>query len=297
MRDLARLSQRMFNQPVMIEPAKAEMICAAMLDHMGITKFSRLDGTTLGAIALKQKAEDELMGDRPQTRFYELVDGIATIPVDGTLVQKVGGLDPWSGMVGYNQISRKIREARNDKHVRGILLDIDSPGGEVSGCFALATEIFDGSARRGGKPIWAFSNEMMCSAAYALGSVCDQVWATPTGMTGSIGVWVALVNYVGAFEKDGIEVAMRRAGDRKARGGPYEKWDQETLDKIDKWIEDTRQIFASVVAQGRGMTIEQILDTEGDWFAGDEAVSQGLADGIGWENDVFEALRQEVGRL
>lgn len=296
MRDFGRLSQRLFNVPLMIEPAKAEIVCAALMNHLGITNFNRIDGVTLGAMDLKQRAEDALSEDRPSTRFYQLVDGVAIIPVEGSLVQKQAGLDPWSGMTGYNQIARKLKEARSDSSVRAIMLSIDSPGGEVAGCFDLARQISEGSARNGGKPIWAFSNEMACSAAYAIAGSCDRVFMPETGVIGSVGVWTMLADMTGGLEKNGIEVTLRRAGERKARGGPYEKWDEQTLAKIDAWINQTWTIFANLVAQNRPMTLKEVFDLEGDWFAGDDAMDTGLMDGIGSEADVFEELRKVAAK-
>lgn len=296
MRDFGRLSQRLFNVPLMIEPAKAEIVCAALMNHLGITNFNRIDGVTLGAMDLKQRAEDALSEDRPSTRFYQLVDGVAIIPVEGSLVQKQAGLDPWSGMTGYNQIARKLKEARSDSSVRAIMLSIDSPGGEVAGCFDLARQISEGSDRNGGKPIWAFSNEMACSAAYAIAGSCDRVFMPETGIIGSVGVWTMLADMTGGLEKNGIEVTLRRAGERKARGGPYEKWDEQTLAKIDAWINQTWTIFANLVAQNRPMTLKEVFDLEGDWFAGDDAMDTGLMDGIGSEADVFEELRKVAAK-
>jgi signal peptide peptidase SppA len=297
MRDFGRLAQKLFNVPLMIEPAKAEMVCAAIMDQLGIAKFSRIDGVTLGAAELKQRADDGMSEDRPQTRFYQLLDGVATIPVDGTLVQKQSGLDPWSGMVGYNQVIRKVREARSDSAVRAILLLQDSPGGEVAKCFDTAKEIYEGSARFGGKPIWSFADEMSCSASYALSSVCDRVFMPETGIIGSVGVWTMLADFTKALDKDGVAVTLRRAGERKARGGPYEKWDAETLSKIDAWLDQTWGIFASVVSQGRpGMSVDDVFALEGDWFPGEDALPTGLIDGIGSEADVFDALRKQVAR-
>lgn len=296
MRDFGRLSQRLFNVPLMIEPAKAEIVCAALMNHMGITNFNRIDGVTLGAMDLKQRAEDALSEDRPSTRFYQLVDGVAIIPVEGSLVQKQAGLDPWSGMTGYNQIARKLKEARSDSSVRAIMFSIDSPGGEVAGCFYLARQISEGSARNGGKPIWAFANEMACSAAYAIACSCDRVFMPETGIIGSVGVWTMLADMTGGLEKNGIEVTLRRAGERKARGGPYEKWDEQTLAKIDAWINQTWTIFANLVAQNRPMSIKEVFDLEGDWFAGDDAMDTGLMDGIGSEADVFEELRKVAAK-
>jgi signal peptide peptidase SppA len=199
-------------------------------------------------------------------------------------------------MTGYNQIARKLKEARSDSSVRAIMLSIDSPGGEVAGCFDLARQISEGSARNGGKPIWAFSNEMACSAAYAIAGSCDRVFMPETGIIGSVGVWTMLADMTGGLEKNGIEVTLRRAGERKARGGPYEKWDEQTLAKIDAWINQTWTIFANLVAQNRPMTLKEVFDLEGDWFAGDDAMDTGLMDGIGSEADVFEELRKVAAK-
>jgi signal peptide peptidase SppA len=295
MRDFGQLAQRLFNVPLMIEPAKAEIVCAAMMNHLGIARFSRLDGVTLEASELRQRAEDALDGDRPQTRFYSLQDGVAIIPVAGTLVQKQAGVDPWSGMCGYNQISRKIREARADSAVRGILLEIDSPGGEVAGCFALVDEIREGRGAFGGKPIWGYANEMACSAAYAIASACDEVHMAQTAVVGSIGVWTMLAEMTRAFDKDGVNVTLRRAGERKARGGPYEAWDDATLEKIDAWLAQSWTIFVNAVVAGRPkLTANDVYALEGDWYAGEDAFETGLIDGIGPLPAVIEELRRTV---
>ena len=117
-----------------------------------------------------------------------------------------------------------------------------------------------------------------------------------TGIIGSVGVWTMLADMTGGLEKNGIEVTLRRAGERKARGGPYEKWDEQTLAKIDAWINQTWTIFANLVAQNRPMTLNEVFDLEGDWFAGDDAMDTGLMDGIGSEADVFEELRKVAAK-
>ena len=294
MKRFPKLAQRLFNVPLMLRPEKAEMLVAALLDHMGIAKLDRIDGTTLGAAELRQMAFDETNEDRPSRRFYKLRDGIAIIPIEGTLVHRLGGVDPWSGMVGYDQLDKKITAAREDGDVRGILLDMDSPGGETSGCFELAEKIYAGSARFGGKPIFALVNEMACSACYALAAPCDRIAGPRTLVTASIGVWTMLVDFSKRLDADGIAVTLRRAGDRKARGHPLEGWDDELIEKIDDWIEETRMIFATIVANGRGIPVAEVLATEGDWFSGPDALERRLIDGIGSPDDIFDSLRREV---
>ncbi len=294
MRRFSNLAQRLFNVPLMLRPEKAEILVAALLDHLGVAKLDRIDGTTLGAAELRRMAYDEVDGDRPTRRLYSLKDGIATIPVDGTLVHKLGGVDPWSGMVGYDQLDKKLTAAREDRDVRAILFDGDTPGGESSGCFEFAKKIYAGSARFGGKPTYWLVNEMTCSAGYALASCCDRIGGPETMVTGSIGVWTMLADFTKRLSNDGIKVTLRRAGDRKARGHPMEGWDDELLEKIDAWIEESRQMFATLVSMGRNIPVEDILATEGDWFSGPDALELGLIDAIASPDAMFEVIRDET---
>lgn len=293
-----RLAQRLFNAPLLLRPEKAEVLCAALLDHLGIAKFDRIDGTSLDASQLRLRAGDWGESNPKTPRdMYKVKDGIARISVDGTLVHKLGGVEPYSGMVGYDAIDRIRIDARDNKDVRAILFDADTPGGETTGCFECAKKIYADSARFGGKPVYWLSNEMTCSAGYALASACDRIAIPESGIAGSIGVWVMLVDFTRKLDADGISVTLRRAGDRKARGHPLEGWDQELLDKIDAWIEETRLMFATLVSMGRpGLSVSAILDQEGDWFAAGEAADRGLVDAIASPDEVFEVLRDQVAR-
>lgn len=285
------VGSRLFNTPLLLRPEKCEIVAAAMMDHFGISKLHDLNSVTLEASELRQKADEATSGERSNSRFYEVIDGVAIIPIQGSLMQRVAGLEPYSGAVGYNQISRKLDQAVADKAVRAVLLDVDSPGGEVAGCFDLARKIAAASKRNGGKPIIGVANEQACSAGYALLSSCDEAWMPETGMVGSIGVWTMLVDMTRALDKGGLEVTMVRAGERKARGGPYERADKETFAKLQAWVEETRVQFATLVANNRGLSVDAVLATEGDWFTGDEAISQGLIEGIGPFEAIFNRAR------
>lgn len=291
MSKFARVASRLFNAPLMLRPEKAEMLCAALVDRLGIASLERIDGTTLGAAQLRQQAMD--WGEpKPKTArdMYEVSRGVATIQVNGTLVHKLGGVEPYSGMIGYDCLDRIVRDAIENKEVGAILLDLDSPGGEVAGCFEFARRLRGIGARAGGKPVVAFANEMACSAAYAIASSCDAVMTTETGIVGSIGVWTMLVDMTKGLSKNGIEVTMIRAGDRKARGGPYEHADKATFEKLQAWVDETWAIFAEHVAEGRPLTAQAVLALEGDWFTGSEALDLGLVDAVDSPEAIFEAV-------
>lgn len=293
MSKFARISGRLFNAPLMLRPEKAEMLCAALVDRMGIAKLDTIDGRSLEASQLRQKASD-WMDDEPVSaarRQYTIEQRVARVPIDGTLVHKLGGVSPWSGMVGYDCLERVIADALANKEVGAVLLDIDSPGGEVAGCFDFARKLRSMSQAGGGeKPIVAFANEMACSAAYAIACACDAVMTTETGIVGSIGVWTMQVDMTKGLSKNGIEVTMIRAGERKARGGPYEVADDETFSKLQGWVDDTWRIFAEHVAECRGETPDDVLALEGDWFTGPDALDMNLVDAVDSPDAIFEAV-------
>jgi signal peptide peptidase SppA len=290
--DYPLIGQRLFNVPLLLRPEKCEHVAAALLDHLGITKLNRLDGTAMGVIELRQEASLATSSDRPERRYYQAVDGVAIIPIQGSLAQRVAGLDPYSGAVGYNQIDAKIEMAQDDDAVRAILLDIDSPGGEVAGCFDLARKIAGYSRRNGGKPIIGAANEQACSAGYALLSACDEIYMPESAIVGSIGVWTLLVDMTRNLAAEGVEITMIRAGERKARGAWFEKADKETVSKLLAWVESTRQQFAALVAANRNLSVDDLLATEGDWFYGDEAGERGLVDGYGPFEMIFNRARE-----
>ncbi|TMV59595.1 S49 family peptidase, partial [Thioclava sp. BHET1] len=166
------LSQRIFNTPVAILPSKAEVIIAALHERLGVM---RPQATLF--------IDDE---ERSAPRSgYDSLGGVAIIQVEGTLVQKNGYLRPYSGMTGYDGIRQNFLTALSDPAISAIAFNINSPGGEVSGCFDLVDEIYQA---RGEKPIWAILDDCAFSAAYAIASACDRITVPRTGGVGSIGV-------------------------------------------------------------------------------------------------------------
>ncbi len=160
------------------------------------------------------------MGPRP-ARSYQVTNGIAVLPVSGTLVSKTRSLQPYSGMTGYNGIIARLQQAISDPGVDGILLDMDTPGGMVSGAFDCADII---ARMRDLKPVWALANDMNCSAGQLIASSASRRLVTQTARTGSIGVMMAHSNYGAALKTNGVEVTLIYSGDHKVDGNPYENY-------------------------------------------------------------------------
>lgn len=283
------VGNRLINVPLLLREEKCEAVVAALMDKLGLRKLEAIDATSIEAAQMRHASLFERANANDRHRPYDLIDGVAIIQIHGTLMQRASDFMAWLfDLSGYNLIEAQIEQAMDDSDVRAILLDVDSPGGEVAGCFDLARKIRSYSKRNGGKPIIGAVNEQACSAAYALISACDEIHMPETGTAGSIGVWTALVDLTRAFDQNGVNFTIIRAGDRKARGGPYEKADPATFAKLQDWIEQTRTQFATLVSDHRGMSVDDVLAQEGDWFHGDDTLKLGLVDGIGSFEAIFE---------
>lgn len=213
-------------------------------------------------------------------------DGIAIIHVDGALSYRSDLMSYWLGEDTYNSIEAAFDKCMADDDVKGILFDINSPGGEVGGCADLADKIFNA---RGTKPygIVARTGGMMCSAAYWLGSSCEKVYTASNGTLGSIGVLCAFTKFDESLMKTTVVVS-----DLSPDKNP-DPDDAKGLKLIKKELNDLAEVFIAAVARNRGTTAEDVRDNygKGGVFIGDKAVAANLADGVMSIDDVCEEMR------
>ncbi|WP_233854198.1 S49 family peptidase [Paraburkholderia sp. HD33-4] len=287
------LATRLFNVPLAITPGKIEVVMAALADRFGLARLFRADGDMV--MLLDDDEDDFDMGDAADERPYRVVEGIAVIPVLGTLVQKLGCLHPYSGMTGYDGIRANLSMALADSTVRAIVLDIDSPGGEVAGCFDLVDAIYDA---RGTKPVWAILSECAYSAAYALASACDMVTVPRTGGTGSVGVIVAHVDFSQALASQGITVTLITSGVRKGDGNEFQPLADEARAAIQADVNEVAELFFATVARNRGLPASKLRAAQGATFLGGAGVAAGLADAVMSPDEalytLYSSLQQEA---
>lgn len=286
--NLPHIATRLFNTPLAITPGKIEIIMAALADRFGLAKLFRMDGTSAPLADFDLRDED-----RAQDRAYEVVAGVAIIPIQGTLVQKLGSIHPWSGMTGYDGIRANISMALADSSVKAIALDIDSPGGEVAGCFDLVDSIF---AARGSKPIWAILTESAFSAAYAIASAADKIVVPRTGGVGSVGVICAHVDMSKALTDAGINVTLITYGEQKAAGSEFKPLEESALKKFQADVDAMGELFVATVARNRGMKPEQVRSTQAGTFLGADGVKIGFADAVMAPDEAFRSLLSELGQ-
>lgn len=292
MNRLPFLSQRLFNTPLAIHPSKCEVIIAALGERLGVTSLAHIGGeaVAMSPVAFDGDGEFSKRG-RTADMGYDVIAGVAAIPVCGTLVQKLGSARPYSGMTGYDGIRAAFLCAVEDPNVEAIVLDVDSPGGECAGMFALADEIYNA---RGEKPIWAILNEVAYSAAYALASAADHITVPCTGGTGSIGCVTAHVDFSKALDKAGMAVTLIQFGARKTDGYSEKPLSDEALSRAQANIDTIGEMFVDLVARNRGVSASSIRAMEAGSFLGDAGVRSGLADAVMTPDAAFRALLASI---
>jgi signal peptide peptidase SppA len=283
---------RIFDVPLAIHPSKGQVIAKALASRFGIGDVSFAGGDP---VVVKPMAYDE-WDDGPSEAYeetpYDLSQGVAIIDVSGTLVQKSGNLRPYSGMLGYNAIRHNFLAALNDKKVRAIALSIDSPGGEVAGCFDLADLIYNS---RSVKPTLAILSECAYSAAYALASACEQITVPRTGGTGSVGVICMHIDQSKAIDKAGMAVTIIKYGDRKADGNQFSPLSKEALKRFQDDVDEMGELFVSTVARNRNLSADVVRKTQATTFLGAAGVEIGFADAVMAPDEAFESLLAELG--
>lgn len=275
---LPHIAQRLFNTPLAIMPAKAEIIVSALGERFGISA----DFEARVASAIPENANGS---------GYEVEHGVGIIPVTGTLVHKHGYIGPMSGVTGYDSIRRSLTLAVNDPKVKAIAFDIDSPGGEVSGCFELSDMIF---RARGKKPMMAILSDMACSAAYAIASAADMITVPCAGVSGSVGVVACHADYSARLDKEGVKVTMIHFGDRKVDGNETSPLSDSAMEKLQADVDAMGEMFVKRIARNRGMTVKAVRATQAGIYLGKDGVDIGFADQVLAPEHAFEALVESI---
>lgn len=237
-------------------------------------RFNRGEKLTAEEIVLRT-------GDSKKTSpDFEIVGSTAFIPIYGIIAKRasmVNGISMPSG-TSIEEIRKDFLYAMNDDKVDQIVLDIDSPGGSVDGVNEMADLIYNA---RGKKPITAYADGMMASAAYWIGSAADKIFASKSSDVGSIGVYAAVYDWSVAVHNMGVKTEIFKAGRNKAAGHPHKPMTEEDRAVIQEEIDDIYELFIEAVGRNRGMSLEEsVAVATGRVYIGKKAMKLGLIDGI-----------------
>lgn len=236
-------------------------------------------------------AKDE---DEETPYLLSAQDGIGVIAVKGPLVNRDSWINRYVGVTSYADIRRALVYASQDASIKGILLDVESGGGAVSGVADTGNLIK--TIDKKVKPVWAYADGHMASAAYWLGASARQVFSSNTAIVGSIGVICTHQEYSKAMKTAGIGVTVMRAGEFKALANSHEPLTDVAVQQIQNQLNAAYSVFIEHVADARGTTVP-VADQrmgQGREFFGEQALAAGLVDGISAFDAVFSRFHAKV---
>lgn len=211
---------------------------------------------------------------------YQVIDGVAVIPLDGVIAKRMNMFTQISGGVSTQLAERDIKAAVADPSVHSIILSIDSPGGTVDGTQTLADAVLQARTQ---KPIVSLASGTMASAAYWIGSAAQAVYITDaTTQVGSIGVVTKHVDISGAEAKDGVVTTEIYSGKFKRIASQHAPLSKEGKAHMQAQTDYLYSLFVDAVATNRGVSTEQVLSdmADGQIFIGQQAIDAGLVDGV-----------------
>lgn len=295
-----RVAGYLSGRPLFIEPHALKGQLDAMAPRLGLS--AETEGAEEGDIARMQRAarhqrlatilEAEPIPVADGMGEYALTaDGIAVIPIIGTLVGRFDWLAAWCGFCSYDGLKATILEAARDERVKAILLDVDSPGGEAAGMLDVADAVRAAAAI---KPVWAHANPLAASAAYGIAAGAQRLCLPRLGAVGSIGVVAIHVDQSGADAEYGLKFTALYSGARKVDGWGHAPLSREAKARFQEQLDEARLKFATAVGELRGLSAETVMDTEAGVYDDTAAVAAGLADAVEPFEATLAALTERV---
>ena len=233
----------------------------------------------------------DLAGEGDEEGGPVIVDGVQVMRLFGTLGPRMNLMMQCSGGTSTQQFAAEMERAGDNPCVQTILIEVDSPGGVVSGTEEARQSIK--RAREKGKRVVVVARNMMASAAYYIGAAATEVFASPSTEVGSIGVYTILKNITKAADDAGIKFHVFRAGDLKAAGNAYEELSAERKKSIQDRIDGAYRMFVNAVAEDRGKTVAEVEASfgRGSVMLAEAAKAVGMIDDVRLIEDVFEQER------
>ncbi len=237
---------------------------------------------------------EDLFGDTGVATPTE--EYIAVIDVIGTIYSEPS-VSMWGESTGYDHPSTMsyVDQLMEDEYNKGILLYMNTPGGEVTASDDLYLKLMEYKEVTGNK-IYCYYADQSCSGGYYISMAADEIYANRNCWTGSIGVIISMTNMQGLYEKLGIEEINITSGANKAMGSAGEELTAEQRDILQGMVDEAYDQFVSIIVDGRGLSEEKVRElADGRIYTAKQALEEDLIDGICTEDEYYDRIYAELG--
>ena len=270
------------------------MIGGAVVSGLALIFVIQLFSGVGKAVANSEQPTDQRPKFEERWSYGDGGDKIVHISLDGVIMRQrqsgsvLGGIfDP------VNQVILQIRAAEADETVKGILFEVNSPGGAVTPSDEIYEQLRRFKEKRPNGHVLVFVRDMAASGGYYASMASDWIIAEPTSVVGSIGVIVQSLNVKGFSDKYGVTVTTITSGDNKALLNPFDEPQPEHIAIFQELVDDMYANFVSIVATGRDMELEEVKKlADGRVFTAKKAKEANLIDDIGYWDDAVDKMAE-----
>jgi protease IV len=219
---------------------------------------------------------------------------VALVEVRGVIVSGRTRRGPTGRQVGSDSVGAALRAARNDEHVRAVVLHVDSPGGSAVASDTIWREVC--LVRDTGKPVVVSMGEAAASGGYYIACPADVIVALPCTLTGSIGVYGGKMVVRELFDRLGLTTGTVSHGARSLMFSPRRGFSDDERERLAATMDAIYDDFVAKVARGRGRPVAEIESiARGRVWTGSDALSIGLVDELGGLRDAVRIARSRAG--
>jgi protease-4 len=199
-----------------------------------------------------------------------------------------------AGTIGADTLGPLIEGAADDPDVAAIVLRLDSGGGGTFASEVVRQSVLE--ARESGKPLVVSMGSIATSGAYWIASAADEIWATPTTLTGSIGVFLAVPTFEGLLDKAGISTDGVGSTDVAGAFRLDRALSPAAMQTYQAGVNHFHEMFIDIISEGRGMPEEKVRSlADGGVYLGSAALELGLVDNVGSRRAAIEAAARLAG--
>ncbi len=232
--------------------------------------------------------EDEFPSFQEKASYGSGNAKVVRIAVEGVISRSAEA--GWFGVAQdpVGDVLRQIRAAQNDEDVRAIIVEMDSPGGEVTPTDEIHRALRDFRESRDDRRVVVFVRGLAASGGYYIAAAADRIVAEPTAVIGSISVILQSLNWHVLSERVGVTATTIASGRHKDMLNPFKPVNPEHIAVLQRVVDDTHRRFSRIVAEGRGLGDAEVAEiADGRIFAVSDAMEKKLVDRVGfWEDAV-----------
>ncbi len=248
--------------------------CTVRLDFLGEDRMQEV-------VLLKSRAKEKVL-------VVDVEGMIGSLGPDGIL-NREGDI--------LSRVYARLQRAAEDRSVRGVILRLDTPGGEVTASDILYREILN-FKKKTGLPVVALMMGVAASGGYYVASACDLIVAHSSTITGSVGVISIFPDMEGLLSKVGIKMQIVKSGDLKDAGSPFRNLDEREQRLFQEIIDELYERFLKVIHDRRkeDLTMDEIRNmADGRVYTAAQALKLKLIDEVGYFDDALKRLLEMAG--